>query len=187
MTEAAVVLAGGGGSRFVGELHKLRTPIRGRAMVSWVFDAVERLDGIDERIVVTGAADLDDLVPLGWTVLFNHDWELGQSTSLMVAIDWARLQGYDAITVGLGDQPGIGTDAWKVVLSQGRRPITVGTYGGKRRNPVRLSKTVWDRLPAEGDFGARALMKSFPELVEDVPCEGNPLDIDTVEDLRSWR
>lgn len=187
MSEAAVVLAGGAGSRFAGEVHKLRTSVNGRPMVSWVFEAVEHLVGVDERIVVTGAVDLDDLVPSGWTVLFNHDWELGQATSLMVAVDWARLQGHEAITVGLGDQPGIGTDAWKVVLSQGRRPITVGTYGGKRRNPVRLSKSVWDRLPAEGDFGASALMKSSPELVEEIPCEGNPLDIDTVEDLRSWR
>lgn len=135
---------------------------------------------------MVGSADLQAVSPSDFTMLHNPQWAEGMATSLAVGLDWARRQGHDEVVVGLGDQPGISSTTWELVLAARKRPIAVATYQGARRNPVRLGREVWGMLPTSGDEGARSLIASRPELVEDVACEGIPFDIDTVEDLQKW-
>ncbi len=182
-----MILAAGGGSRFNGDAHKLVSEFRGRPLVEWAVDAAIGA-GLAEVIVVQGAVDLREMVNPLVTVLANERWAEGQATSLGVAVAHARAVGHDAVVVGLGDQPLLASSAWRAVASAPRTPpIAVATYDGRRGNPVRLASSVWDRLRFEGDEGARELMRREPNLCGEVACaEGNPADVDTVEDLEQW-
>lgn len=187
MTIAAVVLAAGAGSRFLasGGAHpKPLAEVGGVPLVDRVLDAVIAA-GLDEVVLVDGSTDLSDRATSEVVVLHNERWPEGIATSLQVAIGHARAAGHRAIVVGLADQPGVSADAWRAVATA-VAPITVATYDGRRGNPVRLDAEVWDLLPLTGDEGARRLMRERPDLVREVPCTGEPWDIDTVEDLERW-
>ena len=191
MPLAAAVLAAGGGSRFVGPTHKLLAPVRGEPLVVGAVRAALGAE-LDETIVVWGAVDLRPALAeaglLGRvTPLENPRWAEGQATSLAVAVAAADAAGHDALVVGLGDQPGVETEAWRrVAATDPAGVIVVATYGGRRRNPVRLARSIWPDLPSEGDEGARVLTRRMPELVVEVGCPGEPDDVDTMEDLERW-
>ncbi len=152
--------------------------------MSWAVQAAVDAD-IGPTLVVSGAADLSGLLPEGVRLITNERWSDGQATSLQAALSAAREEGLGAVVVGLGDQPLITAEAWRA-LAASSAPIAVATYDGIRRNPVRLSAEVWDLLPSAGDEGARAVFRHRPDLVEEVPCVGEPVDIDTREDLCKW-
>jgi len=188
---AAVVLAAGSGTRFAGPLPKLLTPIDGEPMV---VGAVRAALGaaLAETIVVSGAVELRPALDAAGlsgrvTVVHNDRWADGQATSLAVAIAAADHADLDAVVVGLGDQPGIDSEAWRrVATADPDAAIVVATYAGRRRNPVRLGRQIWPELPSEGDEGARVLLRRRPDLVVEVGCPGEPDDVDTLEDLERW-
>jgi CTP:molybdopterin cytidylyltransferase MocA len=184
MSTAAIVLAAGAGRRWEGATHKLLAPFRGRPLVVWAVDHALAA-GLDETVVVTGAADLATVLPAGVRLVRNDEWEQGQAGSVQAGIGYARNAGHSAVVIGLADQPLVSPAAWRAVAG-GDRPIVVATYAGRRGNPVRLAATVWDLLPVAGDVGARALMAAQPALVGEVACDGDPADVDTVEDLERW-
>jgi CTP:molybdopterin cytidylyltransferase MocA len=186
MTIAGVVLAAGGGARFAGSGATGPKPLatfRGRALVDHAL-AAARAAGLDEVVLVDGRTDLTGHAPAGVVLLHNPTWRDGIATSLQVAVVHARSVGHEAIVVGLADQPGINESAWRAVATAPLDPpIAVATYAGRRGNPVRLHESIFDLLPVSGDEGARALMRERPALVREVPCSGEPWDVDTVEDL----
>ncbi len=120
---AAVVLAAGAGSRYAGPDHKLLAGLRGRPVVVWAVTAA--LDaGLAETIVVSGAVDLGPvLADHGLAdrvrVVVNPGWADGQATSLAVGIGAVDAAGHAAAVVGLGDQPLVVAEAWRLVATQG--------------------------------------------------------------------
>jgi molybdenum cofactor cytidylyltransferase len=191
----AIVLAAGGGSRFVGSSHKLLAPLAGRSVIHHVLDAV-MASGVSPVIVVTGAVDLSNEIHAAAThgaphgnslhVVHNERWRNGMASSLQRGLAAARTLGVAAVVVGLGDQPGVPASAWRRVADTAS-PLAVATYGGARRNPVRIHAELWHLLPDDGDEGARTLIRIRPELVTEVACEGNADDIDTIDDIARWR
>jgi CTP:molybdopterin cytidylyltransferase MocA len=185
-TVVAIVLAAGAGTRFVGPGHKLTARIGDRSIVEHAVATAVAAD-IGPVVVVTGAVDVP-LPDLADRVIVTHNpnWATGQSSSLAAGIVVADRLGAGAVVVGLADQPFVTADAWRRVAA-GDAPITVATYDGARRQPVRLDRAVWPLLPSDGDVGARDLIRLRPDLVGEVPCPGSAVDIDTLEDLRTWQ
>lgn len=186
----AVVLAAGAGRRFHGPAHKLLADLMGRPVLRHVLDQVAAA-GFEHVVVVTGAVDVAPAVTVdghapGWLEVVHHaDWAAGQAGSLRAGVEAARTWGADAVVVGLGDQPFVPASAWRAV-ADAPGDIVVATYDGQRSPPVKLDRATWDLLPVDGDEGARSLMRLRPELVSEIPCSGNPGDIDTLEDLARW-
>jgi len=187
VSTAGVLLAAGAGTRFAGPQHKLLAELDGESVVSRALGSLLEAS-LDAVAVVTGAVDVSGvLAAIGGdiAVIDNDRWESGIASSVRCAASWAARQGHDATVVGLADQPFVTAAAWQAVADCAA-PIAVGTYGGRRRNPVRLAREVWPLLPYGGDDGGRTVMRRFPEIVVPIACEGLPDDIDTVEDLRRW-
>ncbi len=185
-TALGVLLAAGSGTRFAGSQHKLLSLINGRTIISHSLTAMIGAD-LNGYIVVSGALDISRHIG-DVEEVHNPDWKTGQRSSVITAMKFARDHGYDAIVVGLADQPFLTSQAWTNVVSS-TSPIAVATYNGIRGNPVRLHSSVWDtfeNLEADPDAGARTLIHLHPELVREVACEGNSADIDTTEDLDTW-
>lgn len=181
----AVLLAAGNSSRFTGPTNKLIAPFRRTTVIQHSLMAM-RNSGIPVRGVVVGKVDLAPYLCGDEDVLVNPNPENGMASSLAIALDWGSSLRCDAIVIGLGDQPSIGSNAWQRVADAPFSPITVATYQGRRRNPVRLSRDVFELMPRNGDEGARALFNVYPSMVEEVECDGEPFDIDTAEDLDKW-
>ena len=184
MTVAAVILAAGSGQRWDAQGHKLLADLNGKPVFSWSIEAAAGAN-LDELIVVSGSVDISHLVPEGSTLLHNPDWELGQSRSLSVCVDWAIEKGHDSIVVGLGDMPGVTKEAW-ISVSECQDPLVVATFDGDRRPPTKISSEFFKYLPTEGDVGARHLLNGGNYKVTEIVCQGSGNDIDTFKDLEKW-
>lgn len=180
----AVILAAGGGSRFVGTTHKLLAEIGDSTVIATSVAAPIRA-GLTTA-VVWGAVDVSGEVPDDVELVHNPDWASGQASSLQCAVRWAATLDAVAVVVGLGDEPWVGAQAWGLVAANDSAPIVIADFEGTRTPPVRLARSVWPLLPNSGDVGAGPLLRAHPELVVAIACDGDPSDIDTVEDLARW-
>ena len=172
---SGIVLAAGTGSRFGGT--KQLAELDGSPLVLHAVTAL-RKGGVDEIVVVTGHdADLVEAVlPAEVRAVRNPSFRDGQSTSLAAAIH-ALDERSEASVVLMADQPGIrGTDIRSLVETF---RFTDGP------GPSLLSREIYaDAGHLHGDSGARVLIASHPEWVEDVPIDRPvPPDVDTLEDL----
>jgi nicotine blue oxidoreductase len=183
----AVLLAAGAGSRFraAGGGIKVLAEVGGRPLLERPLAAL-RAAGIAEVVVVLGAgadevaacADLGDA-----HVVVHPQWADGMASSLRAGLAALRADA-DVALVVLGDGPGLSAEAVERVAaraSAGDAPLVRARYASGPAHPVAIARTLWDRLPARGEDGARAL--GVPPVDVDCTDLGAPGDADTPDEL----
>ncbi|MFO7589550.1 MAG: nucleotidyltransferase family protein [Acidimicrobiia bacterium] len=190
MTVAAAVLAAGRGSRFSPRGHKLVASFRGRPLAEWAIDAAVG-SGLAPVLIVIGRQGrrVARRVPDGVDVVRSRHWRRGIAHSLRAALDALEPDSsVAAVCVGLADQPLVGSGAYRrlVRAHADGAVLAVATYEGQRANPVLLDRTLWPAARAlRDDVGARALMRDHPVTEVDCSDTGSPVDVDTLDDLRT--
>ena len=127
--------------------------------------------------------------PPGVTAIRARNWRGGIAHSLHAALD--ALEGYvqvEAVCIGLADQPLIAPEAYRRLAAAHAAGATlaVATYGAQRANPVLIARPLWTAARRlRGDTGARALMRDHDVTEVDCTDAGNPVDVDTLADLRA--
>ena len=132
---------------------------------------LERLAGIEEVVVVSGAYELDGAVPC-------RDWERGPGASLRCGLA-ALNPNVEAAVVVLADGPELAPAAVERVIQRWREtraPLVAASYGGDRGHPLLVDRSAWADIPDEG-------LRSHEPLL--VPCDdiGAPGDVDYPDDL----
>lgn len=182
---SGIVLAAGRSSRF-GSTKQL-AELGGVPLVRHPIDALR--DVVDEVLVVTGhdAERVEAALPSHVRIVRNERFRDGLATSLAAALHELP-DDSEAAVVLLADQPGIGADDVRALVERFRatRARIVRLSYADGPGPALLSREIYAEAGhLRGDAGARVLMASHPEWVEDVDRPGPvPDDVDVPKDLR---
>lgn len=185
---AGLVLAAGAGRRFGGP--KALVAFGGELLVERAV-RVLTAGGCAPVVVVLGAGadEVEARADLrGAQVVLAAGWAEGMGASLRAGLAAAATSA-GAVVVALADQPLVGAEAVRRLRTAwvGGALAAVGTYDGQPRNPVLLDRAIWPEVVAAavGDVGARGWLRTHPDRVTAVPCDGtgDPADLDTPSDL----
>jgi molybdenum cofactor cytidylyltransferase len=186
-----IVLAAGEGKRFGGT--KQLIPVDGKPLAQHAIDALSEA-GVDELLVVTGhdadAVEAALSLPEQGSFLRNPAYRDGQATSLAAAFH--DINGHsEAAVVLMADQPGITPADVRSLIARFRatRKQIVRLLFTDGPGPALLSREIYAEAGhLHGDVGARVLIASHPEWVEEVEVDRPaPSDLDTPDDLARKR
>ena len=151
---------------------------------------------MDELLVVTGhdadAVESALTLPASGRFVRNPDYRDGQSTSLAAAFhevdDESEARGRpDGRSARRRRRTSCGR--WSTRFRADAQADRAARRTGTVRGPSLLSREIYAEAGhLHGDVGARVLIASHPEWVEEVAIDGRaPRDVDTPEDLRLGR
>jgi molybdenum cofactor cytidylyltransferase len=184
---SGVVLAAGTGSRFGGT--KQLAPLDGKPLAQHAVDALAAVE-VGEIIVVTGhdaeAVEAALALPPHGRFVRNPGFRDGQATSLAAALHEVD-ETSEAAVILMADQPGVSAPMVDALIEGFRRTRKQIVRAAFRDGPgpALLSREIYAEAGhLHGDVGARVLMASHPEWVEEVAIDAAvPRDIDTPGDL----
>ena len=185
---AAVVLSAGESSRM--GRPKALLPIEGETFIGRIVGSLKRTQ-VGKILVVLGH-NADPLAaaigPLPVEILINPNYQLGQLSSLQVAVRNLRPDAAcDGMLVHLVDHPYIDASLVDRMIRQfyeSKKDIVVPRCRGKRGHPVLFSRRLFgELLDAPMDQGAKAVVNAHGDATLEMETdeEGITVDIDTPE------
>lgn len=184
---SGVVLAAGEGRRFGGT--KQLAELDGKPLVQHAVDALTAA-GVDEILVVTGhdaeTVERSLTLPANARFVRNPGYRDGQSTSIAAALHEVHPDS-EAAVILMADQPGIVAEHIRTMVAAFRatRKQIVRVRFTDGPGPSLLSREIYAEAGhLHGDVGARVLIASHPEWLEEVASDDRvPIDIDRPADL----
>ncbi len=184
-----IVLAAGGSTR-LGQPKQL-LELRGETLVhAAVSVAIE--GGCDVVSVVTGharqavEAAVAELRPI---CVHNEHWRLGMGGSLRCGLE--SLPAVSAVIVMACDQPGLDAQVIRSLIKryeEGGFTIVASRYSGTLGIPALFDQSCFSELHRLPDkSGAKAVINADPRRTTLVEFPLGAFDLDTPEDLQSWR
>ena len=190
-----VVLAAGRSSRMGRSKALLPCPPDGETFVTRAIRTLER--GGVAGIVVVGRGTGDDLErevtgssPAA-AYIVNLSADLGQLSSLLVAIEYAHRNAAEAVMFLPVDMPSIRADTVRALVcafAEGSQPIVRAVHGGRHGHPVIVASSLFDEFRrADPAVGARAVLRADPSRIRDVEVDdpGVLRDVDTPLDYQA--
>ena len=187
----AVVLSAGESSRM--GRPKALLPIDGQTFIEKIVAAL-KASRVGNTIVVLGhnaGAMKRRIEALPVTILINPDYQLGQLSSLQVAVRYLiGNKDCEGMLVHLVDHPYIDSVLVDLMIERyhaSNKLIVVPRYHGKRGHPVLFARRLFaELLSAPLEQGAKAVVNAHRDetLEIDTEDEGIAIDIDTPELFR---
>jgi molybdenum cofactor cytidylyltransferase len=185
----AVVLAAGASSRMGRPKALLPVGPAGDCFLTHLV-ATLRAGGVDDVVVVLGADEaavrpIAERVQPPVRVVVNPDFERGQLSSLVVALDVVDRPGMNAILVAPVDVPLVGAETVRALLAAYERlraPVVRPAREGRHGHPVLIDRSLFAELrAADPSAGARAVIRAHESSVVNVMVDddGAFVDIDT--------
>jgi molybdenum cofactor cytidylyltransferase len=184
---SAVVLAAGAAVRF-GSPKQLAS-WQGQPLLRHV--VLQALAAPVQEILVVLGAYYEEvaavLAGLPVTLVYNPDWQAGQSTSIRAGLRACATQTQGVLFI-LGDQPYLPAELLHTLVTTHRRTlatIVAPRHGGRRGNPVLFDRRCFpELLQLTGDTGGRQLLSAHADEVIWVEAGPDVLrDIDEPADL----
>ena len=186
------ILLAAGFSRRFGASNKLLQVLPDGGLIALVA-AKSLIEAIPLSIAVVrpeNKALADLLQDAGLKVFFcaEQDTEMADSLSAAIKFSASFSESSDGVIIALADMPYISSQTISAVASKliEGASIVIPTYQGKRGHPVGFSAKFRGELESlNGDEGARAILKRYPEEIFFLECDdsGILIDIDTPADL----